>query len=95
MSSCFTQSCEQIISGRYLTYDRILEILQNEEYLEHAETKYISRRMWYAVRKLFLFYEMGPKYFGYFRLLRYFWGKLLDYVVLMQSLSEQRSTRAH
>ena len=43
-STCFTQSCEQIISGRYLTYDRVLEILQNEEYLSYANSQFVDRR---------------------------------------------------
>ena len=34
--TCFTQSCEQIITGRNLYYDRIIEILQNEEYINEA-----------------------------------------------------------
>ena len=44
-STCFTQSCEQVISGRYQTYDRIIEILQNEEYLEYANTQFLDRRL--------------------------------------------------
>ena len=44
-STCFTQSCEQVISGRYQTYDRIIEILQNEEYLEYANTQFVDRRL--------------------------------------------------
>ena len=43
-STCFTQSCEQIISGRYLTYDRVLEIIQNEEYLSYANSQFVDRR---------------------------------------------------
>ena len=51
MTSCYTQTCEQIISGRYLTYDRILDILQNEEYLEHADLQYIDKRILPKVRR--------------------------------------------
>ena len=38
--SCFVQSCEQIITGRYLYYNRIIEILQNEEYLREANLEH-------------------------------------------------------
>ena len=44
MSSCFTQSCEQIVSGRNLPYDRILQILQTEEYLYSADLQFIDHR---------------------------------------------------
>ena len=50
-STCFTQSCEQVISGRYQTYDRIIEILQNEEYLEYANTQFVDRRLLLQVCK--------------------------------------------
>jgi len=43
-STCFTQSCEQVISGRYLTYDRILEIIQYEEYLNYANLQFVNKR---------------------------------------------------
>jgi len=50
-STCFTQSCEQVISGRYQTYDRIIEILQNEEYLEYANTQFVDRRLLLQVNR--------------------------------------------
>ena len=54
-STCFTQSCEQVISGRYQTYDRIIEILQNEEYLEYANTQFVDRRLLLKVCKNYFF----------------------------------------
>ena len=41
-TTCFTQSCEQIITGRNLYYDRIIEILQTEEYLSEANLESYS-----------------------------------------------------
>jgi len=32
-ASCFVQTCEQVVSGRDLSYERALEIIQSEEYL--------------------------------------------------------------
>ena len=37
-AGCFKRSCDQTITGRGLTYNRALEIVQNEEYLEAADT---------------------------------------------------------
>ncbi len=41
--ACYVQTCDQTITGRQLGYTRALEIVQNEEYLEAADTDLIRR----------------------------------------------------
>ena len=43
IASCYVRSCDQLISGRFLTYERALEIIQNEEYLTEADLSVIRR----------------------------------------------------
>ena len=40
---CARQSCNQIISGRNLRYNRALQIVQNEEYLDVADLSILRR----------------------------------------------------
>ena len=42
--TCFVRTCNQVISGRNLRYGRVLEIVQNEEYLDAADLDQIRRR---------------------------------------------------
>ena len=42
--TCFVRTCNQLISGRNLRYGRVLEIVQNEEYLDAADLDQIRRR---------------------------------------------------
>jgi hypothetical protein len=42
-NKCYVQTCNQIISGRQLSYNRALEIVQSEEYLDAADTDLIRR----------------------------------------------------
>ena len=41
---CFTRICDQTISGRQLVYDRALEIIQDEEYLNDVDFDEIKRQ---------------------------------------------------
>jgi len=41
--SCFVQTCDQIITGRQFGYDRALEIVQDEQYLEDVDFDEIRR----------------------------------------------------
>ena len=41
---CARQTCDQTITGRNLPYQRILEIIQEEEYLEAADLDLTTRR---------------------------------------------------
>jgi hypothetical protein len=41
--SCYVQTCNQIISGRQLSYNRALEIVQSEKYLDAADIDLIRR----------------------------------------------------
>ena len=41
---CFVRTCDQIITGRNLRYGRVLQIVQNEEYLDDADFDIIRRR---------------------------------------------------
>ena len=66
-STCFTQSCEQVISGRYLTYDRILEIIQYEEYLNYANLQFVNKRRLRKVKEFILFLrikQLSKLFFG-------------------------------
>merc|ERR1719215_1606889 len=42
--TCLLRSCDQYITGRDLTYQRALEIVENEEYLVAVDTDLIRRR---------------------------------------------------
>jgi len=42
-AACFVQTCDQVISGRQFNYDRALEIVQEEEYLEDSDFDDIKR----------------------------------------------------
>ena len=42
-TTCFTRTCDQLISGRNLQYNRVLEIVQNEEYLSAADIGQIRK----------------------------------------------------
>ncbi len=39
----YVQSCDQVVTGRGLNYDRVLQIIQDEEYLSKADTSIIRR----------------------------------------------------
>jgi len=41
--SCFVQTCDQVITGRQFQYDRALQIIQEEEYLEDTDIDDIKR----------------------------------------------------
>lgn len=43
-SECFVQTCQQTISGRDLTYERALEIVQSEEYLTAVDESIIRKQ---------------------------------------------------
>ncbi len=43
-NNCYVQTCDQTITGRQLAYNRALDIVQNEEYLEAADTDLIRRQ---------------------------------------------------
>ena len=43
-SNCYVQTCDQTITGRQLSYQRSLDIVQGEEYLEAADTDIIRRQ---------------------------------------------------
>ncbi len=43
-SNCYVQTCDQTITGRQLAYQRALDIVQGEEYLEAADTDIIRRQ---------------------------------------------------
>ena len=43
--ACYVQTCDQTITGRNLLYERALEIIQNEEYLEAADLDIIRKRV--------------------------------------------------
>ncbi len=43
-NDCYVQTCDQTITGRQLAYNRALDIVQNEEYLEVADTDIIRRQ---------------------------------------------------
>merc|ERR1712228_1073604 len=40
---CFIQTCEQVVEGRNFNYQRALEIVQDEEYLEDSDFEEIRR----------------------------------------------------
>ena len=40
---CLSRSCNQFITGRNLPYNRVLEIIQAEEYLESVDIDLIRR----------------------------------------------------
>ena len=42
-TTCFTRTCDQVITGRNLNYNRVLEIVQNEEYLSAADIGQIRK----------------------------------------------------
>ena len=42
-SSCYVQTCDQTISGRQMLYERALEVVQEEEYLDAADLDIIRR----------------------------------------------------
>lgn len=42
-AACFVQTCDQVITGRQFQYDRALEIIQDEEYLEDLDFDDIKR----------------------------------------------------
>merc|ERR1712106_7261 len=42
-AACFVQTCDQVITGRQFQYDRSLEIIQDEEYLDDADFNDIKR----------------------------------------------------
>merc|ERR1712156_1047550 len=42
--TCLLRTCDQYITGRDLTYERALEIVQNEEYLVAVDADLIRRR---------------------------------------------------
>ena len=48
--TCLLRTCDQYITGRDLTYERALEIVQNEEYLVAVDADLIRRRQDYATR---------------------------------------------
>lgn len=41
--TCLLRSCDQTITGRFLSYERALQIVQNEEYLSAADIDVIKR----------------------------------------------------
>merc|ERR1712083_609447 len=41
--ACFVQTCDQVITGRQFQYDRSIEIIQEEEYLEDVDFDDIKR----------------------------------------------------
>ncbi len=45
---CLLRTCDQTITGRDLTYERALEIVQNEEYLLEVDADLIRRRVDYG-----------------------------------------------
>ena len=45
---CLLRTCDQYITGRDLTYQRALEIVQNEEYLVAVDADLIRRRQDYG-----------------------------------------------
>lgn len=46
-ATCLLRTCDQYITGRDLTYQRALEIVQNEEYLVAVDADLIRRRQGY------------------------------------------------
>ena len=43
-SSCHVRKCDQQVTGRGLSYQRSLEVVQNEEYLTEADLDVLRRR---------------------------------------------------
>merc|ERR1712223_250 len=43
LAGCFVQTCDQTITGRNFEYDRALEIIEEEEYLEDVDFDDIRR----------------------------------------------------
>merc|ERR1712066_1142741 len=50
--ACFVQTCNQVITGRQFPYERSLEIIQNEEYLEDSDIDEIRRRRYDILKKI-------------------------------------------
>ena len=48
LPTCLLRTCDQYITGRDLTYERALEIVQNEEYLVAVDADLIRRRQDYG-----------------------------------------------
>ena len=46
--TCLLRTCDQYVTGRDLTYERALEIVQNEEYLVAVDADLIRRRQDYG-----------------------------------------------